>query len=71
MNKQEQAFVEKVATLEKGERLEYWRGPHCAGPLKHIAASLYEEGEVLLVSKRHGPGDTEYMVVKRKKRKKK
>ena len=65
MKKDEVKFVEDVSRLKKDERLPYWRGAHCSGPLKNIAAQLYEQGKVLLVTKRHGKNDTEFLVVKR------
>lgn len=65
LNRFEQEFLEKLGTMERGARIAYHRGEFCAGPLKKLAGELHDQGRVLLVSKRHGPKDTEYMVVKR------
>ena len=66
MTKQE--FMEAVMSCNPGEKISYHRGKHCGGFLKPAATELYERGVVTLVSKKHGPADFEYFVVKLKEK---
>jgi len=69
MNKNE--FWLTVIQGEAGTMIPYHRGQHCGGPLRSFAADMYKDGLVTLVTKKHGPSDFEYFVVKLKNKKQK
>ena len=67
MNKDE--FWLAVIQSEAGTMIPYHRGEHCGGHLRSFASDLFKDGIVTLVTKKHGPSDFEYFVVKLKEKK--
>ena len=68
MNRDE--FWLAVIQSEAGTMIPYHRGPDCGGHLKSFASDLFKDGIVTLVTKKHGPSDFEYFVVKLKEKRK-
>jgi len=63
-NKIESQFIFEVRAMDKGDKMTYHRGPHCGGQLRHVVRHLIDTGVVTAVTKKHGNGNYEYMVVK-------
>jgi xanthine/CO dehydrogenase XdhC/CoxF family maturation factor len=63
-NKVEAQFISEVREMGKGEKRTYHRGAHCGGQLRLVVRRLIDTSVVTAVTKKHGKGDYEYMVVK-------
>jgi hypothetical protein len=57
-------FSTTLREARPGERIIYARGLSCTGHHRHDAMAAYQRGLVILMQKRNGPSDFDYIAQK-------